>query len=494
MLGQMLLMGPSSAGSVVPWTMRLCGPLWDMTSAAEAGFRLPGSLTWPRNSGCTGRWVQASWRGGGAWAGSFIDRLNGVLVRILISLFELSMGGSHINAIEIGSLIKQRGHDVIIYSPDGPLRERVAELGLDYVPTRAARHRPSVAGVRRLNALVRERQIDLIHAYEWLPTLEAAYGPHLRMGMPVLSTVYSVQVPRFVPRNLPMIVGYPNELDIERGRGRNRVYTVVCPVDTDANAPIADSSAARKRFGLHDDELATVLVSRFSPDLKREGLLSAIAAVGLVDPALNLRLLIVGDGPCREELRDAADAMNALAGREAVTLTGLLVDPREAYAAADIVLGMGTSAQKGMAFAKPVVIQGGRGYWELLTPQSMPKYLHHNFYGLGDGSDGAPRLASIIGELARDRDRWLELGEFGRKQALAVFSNEEAADRVMEICEDVVSRPESPVRRAAEVLRASGFLAGSRVINLGHRAQARLRHPVPYRAGDPRRPPYPLEP
>lgn len=40
-------------------------------------------------------------------------------MRILISLFELSMGGSHINAIEIGSLIKQRGHDVIIYSPDG---------------------------------------------------------------------------------------------------------------------------------------------------------------------------------------------------------------------------------------------------------------------------------------------------------------------------------------------------------------------------------------
>jgi len=51
-------------------------------------------------------------------------------MRILIGLFKLSIGGSHINAIEIGSLIKQRGHDVIVYSPDGPLRERVAELGL----------------------------------------------------------------------------------------------------------------------------------------------------------------------------------------------------------------------------------------------------------------------------------------------------------------------------------------------------------------------------
>ena len=403
-------------------------------------------------------------------------------MRILISLFGLAIGGSHINAIEIGSLIKQRGHDVIVYSPDGPLRERVAELGLEYVPSEAPRGRwPSVAGVRALNALVRERQIDLIHAFESLPTLEAACGPHLWMGTPVLSTVYSIEVPPYMPRDLPMIVGYTKEFDIERGRGRSRVYTVVCPVDTEANAPVGDSSPARKRFGLRDDDLAAVVVGRLYPDLKREGLLSAIAAVGLVDPALNLRLLIVGDGPCREELQDAADAMNVRLGREAVTLTGPLMDPREAYAAADIVLGMGTSAQKGMAFAKPVVIQGERGYWETLTPESMPKYLHHNFYGLGDGSDGAPRLAAIIGELAGDRGRWPELGDFGRKTALAVFSNEAAADRVMEICEDAAVRPESSGRRAAGVLHASSLFAGIRVIDLGRRAGARLRHPMPVR-------------
>ena len=403
-------------------------------------------------------------------------------MRILISLLELSIGGSHINAIEIGSLIKQRGHEVIVYAPDGPLRERVAELGLEYVSAGAARPlRPSVAIVRSLNALVRQRKIDLIHAYEWLPTLEAGYGPYLRMGTPVLSTVYSVEVPPFVPRNLPMIVGYTQELDIERGRDRSRVYTVVCPVDTKANAPVADSGPARKRFGLRDDDLAAVVVSRLSAELKREGLLSAITAVGLADPALNLRLLIVGDGRCREELQDAADAVNARLGLEAVTLTGPLMDPRDAYAAADIVLGMGTSAQKGMAFGKPVVIQGERGYWETLTPESMSQFLHHNFYGLGDGGDGAPRLAAIIGELARDRGRWPELGEFGRKTALAVFSNEAAADRVMEICEDVAAHRDSSGRRVAGVLRAGGMFAAIRVIDLGRQARARLRHPVPVR-------------
>src|SRR5262249_31352428 len=159
-----------------------------------------------------------------------------------------------------------------------------------------------------------------------------------------------------------------------------------------------------------DNELTAVVVSRLAADLKREGLLAAVRAMGLVDPQLRLRLLIVGDGPCRDGLQAAADAMNATLRREAGPLTGQLVDPPDAYAAADLVLGMGTSAQKGMAFGKPVIVQGEQGYWETLTPESLPTYLYQNFYGIGDGGDGAPRLASLITALAKDRSRWTELG------------------------------------------------------------------------------------
>jgi glycosyltransferase involved in cell wall biosynthesis len=398
-------------------------------------------------------------------------------VRILIDLFRLAIGGSQINAIEIGSRLHQRGHEVIVYAPDGELRERIVNLGLEFVSAGPARrrHPPTVAGVHRLTALAREREIDLIHAYEWSPTLEAAYGPHLRLGVPVLSTVYAVEVPRFVPRNLPMIVGYTNEADLERRRGRSAVHVVVCPVDTETNAPVADNGPARRRFGLADDELTAVVVSRLARDLKREGLLAAVAAAGLVDPALNLRLLIVGDGPCRQELQARADEMNARRGREVVTLTGQLLDPHDVYAAADIVLGMGTSAQKGMAFGKPVVVQGEKGYWETLTPATLPTYLRQNFYGIGDGSDGAPRLATILTDLAGDRSRWPELGAFGRETALSVFSNNVATERVMSICEEVAAQRQPSGRRAAGVLRASGWFVGFRAVDLGRRVGTHLR-------------------
>lgn len=398
-------------------------------------------------------------------------------MRILINLFRLAVGGSQINAIEIGSRLSQRGHEVIVYAPDGDLRDRIVDLGLELVPAGAARrgHPPTGTGVCALTALAREREIDLIHAYEWSPTLEAALGPHLRLGVPVLSTVYAVDVPRFVPRNLPMIVGYTDQADLERRRGRSEVHVVVCPVDTEVNTPEADNGPARRRFGFADDELIAVVVSRLSRDLKREGLLAAIAAVGLVDAAVNLRLLIVGDGPCRAELRAAADQTNARVGREAITLTGQLLDPHDAYAAADIVLGMGTSAQKGMAFGKPVVVQGEKGYWETLTPATLPTYLRQNFYGIGDGSDGAPRLARILAQLANDRRSWAELGAFGRATALSVCSNDAAADRVATICADVATRRQPSGRRAAAVLSASGWFAGFRAVELGRGVSGRLR-------------------
>lgn len=399
-------------------------------------------------------------------------------MRILINLFRLAMGGSQINAIEIGAGLSQRGHEVIVYAPDGVLRDRVLDLGLEYVPAPpiGRAHPPTVASVRRLTALARDREVDLIHAYEWSATLGAVYGPHLRLGIPVLSTVYSVGVPRFVPRKVPIIVGYTNEAEVEKRRGRPAVHVVVCPVDTAANAPVTDNGPARRRFGLADDELAAVVVSRLARDLKGEALLAAIAAAALVDPAFNLRLFIVGDGLFRDELQAAADDVNARMGREVVTLTGQLLDPSDAYAAADIVLGMGTSAQKGMAFGKPVVVQGEKGYSEMFTPSTLPTYLRQNFYGIGDGSDAAPRLATLLTDLAKDRSRWPELGAFGRSTALSVFSNDAATERVMAICEQVVSQRNTSGWRAGGLLGASGWFAAFRLVELGRRVGRRLHH------------------
>ncbi|BCW48489.1 glycosyltransferase [Arthrobacter sp. StoSoilB13] len=98
--------------------------------------------------------------------------------------------------------------------------------------------------------------------------------------------------------------------------------------------------------------------------------MSAMDAVAELARLRDVRLVIVGDGPGMSDAMAKASVINDGLGRRVVLLTGELEDPRPAYAAADVVLGMGGSALRGLSFGKPLVVQGERGFWELLTPRN----------------------------------------------------------------------------------------------------------------------------
>jgi hypothetical protein len=103
------------------------------------------------------------------------------------------------------------------------------------------------------------------------------------------------------------------------------------------------------------------------------------------------------------------------------------------YAMADIVLGMGSSALRGMAFAKPLVVQGEQAFWQLLTPESLPKFLDEGWYSRGDGVDGPGKLAAILGPLSRDPERRASLGALGRSVVTERFSLAAAGRKQAEI-------------------------------------------------------------
>src|SRR5690606_4331926 len=101
----------------------------------------------------------------------------------------------------------------------------------------------------------------------------------------------------------------------------------------------------------------------------------------------------------------------------------------------DVVLGMGGSALRGMAFAKPLVVQGERGFWRRCDEQSVSLFLDGGWYGLGDGGDGAARLRAELGPLLAEPARRLQLGRFARKLVEERFSLAHAARVQLEVYE-----------------------------------------------------------
>jgi hypothetical protein len=327
-------------------------------------------------------------------------------LRILIVTHDMTIGGSQRNAVDLACGVRDLGHDVVVSGPDGPLTEVLRERG---VPLRVLDgdlpHRPLVGalpGYRRLLNLTRSISPDLVHSYELTPSLLTFLGAHRIDGTPMTMTINGMSVPDFMPGSVPLQVCSPLIASETRAR-TGSVGVLEIPTDTRDQYPgYPGGQEFRRSLGIAPDELAVVVVSRFAAALKQEGLETAIRAAGRLAGRHRMRLVLVGDGPAMDDLRALADSVNAVLGRDVVLLTGALVDPRPAYAAADIAFGMAGSLLRAMAFGKPCIVQGEHGYVEMLDPATARAFRWRGFYGIGAGGTGEDRLVDLLDRLLGD--------------------------------------------------------------------------------------------
>jgi glycosyltransferase involved in cell wall biosynthesis len=355
-------------------------------------------------------------------------------MRILVYPHAMEIGGSQLNAVQLAGAVRDRGHEVIVLSEPGPLVARVHDMGLEHLEIPLRRRRPSPEVVGRLVRVVEQRKVDVVHGYEWPPVVEAFFGPGLRHRTPVVGTVMSMSVVPFFPRTVPLIVGTQQIREEAVAAGHRRVTLLEPPVDTDADNPAVDGGSFRAEHGIRPDEILVAMICRLVPELKLEGLLAACDAVGeLARAGRRVRLVIVGDGRAREQVAHRAARANALAGRTVVLLTGEIADPRPVYAAADVVVGQGGSALRGMAFGKPLVVVGEDGFSELLTPECVATFFRQGWYGLGPGSagSGVPALRWALERLVISPELRERLGTYGRALVVGRFALNRAA-RVQE--------------------------------------------------------------
>jgi glycosyltransferase involved in cell wall biosynthesis len=356
----------------------------------------------------------------------------------------MEIGGSQSNAVELARGVADLGHEVTLFGPDGPLVSVVADLGLEYVVAPVEQRWPSLRNIAAVRERLRARPVDVLHGYEWGPAIDLAFGPHLSAGIPLVTTVLSMSVPDFLPRHCPLIVGTA-QLAAQHARDFAQIALMEPPIDTVRNAP-RDPAPARRRFGIRPGDVVLTVVGRLVADLEKlQGVLTAIDAVDQLAGARTVRLIVVGDGPGLPDVLNHAGIVNRRHHREVVTVTGSLLDPREAYAAADIVLGMGSSALKGMAFGKPLVVQGAAGFWRLAEPATTAEFLSDGWYGTS--GRGVADLLTALGPVLEDTGRRRDLGAFGRELVLRRFSLAAASRELAAVYAAAIAGP--PGRAAA---------------------------------------------
>jgi glycosyltransferase involved in cell wall biosynthesis len=368
-------------------------------------------------------------------------------MRVLVRVNELGLGGTQLNAIDFAIAARAHGvHSTIVgyretLPPQGPsLLDVASDRGLpieilDEIPFGGLRGR--LQRMQDLRQLADRHNVDLVHAYGAWSARRAYWGPCRFGRRPIVITVYEMYLPSHVYRRPHLIVGTTHMYEVYEPT-RGNVHLISPPVDVNRDAPGVGLDDLPQALVNPTGNLRLVIVTRLDDRMKAHGISLTMRAVQRLNRG-DVDLVIVGGGPAEERLRAEADAANERLGRRAIVMTGPMADPRPAYSSADVMLGMGGSAARSLAFGKPLVAVGEHGWSRRFTPESAREIFRDSFWSEEVIEDGESHLLKELDPLLTSAAERLRLGQFGRRFAEENYGLEAMTDRLVSVYRMAVS-------------------------------------------------------
>jgi len=193
--------------------------------------------------------------------------------------------------------------------------------------------------------------------------------------------------------------------------------------------PIIDPCAIRASFGFEAAAPLVLFAGRLAEQKRVGDLLKALDLLQHVQP--DLRTLIAGDGPLRDQLEESAQAYH-LNGR--VRFLGHRDDLPRLLAAADLIVlpsayeGLPNVVLEAMRFRKPVVATAAPGTTEAVVDGQT---------GLLIPVGNVTLLARAIRDIVRDPVLARRLGEAGRARVEAHFRADTMVAQFAELYENL---------------------------------------------------------
>ena len=350
-------------------------------------------------------------------------------------LHSLSVGGAEVLAARLARRLRRAFRFVFACLDEiGPLGEELRAEGFPVVLLGRK------AGLDwgcplRLSRMLREQQVDVVHAHQYTPFFYALSARLFGAWRPILFTEHGRHQPDY-PRPKRMLA---NRLFLSRrdrvvgvgaavrqalinneGIPGRRVGVLYNGIDVDAFAAAADRSAARRELGVGPGEFVLLQVARL--DYLKDHATAVRTLARVLTQAPQARLALVGDGP----ERPAVEAhVRELGLGDKVRLFGTRADVARLLHGADTFLltstseGIPLTVIEAMAAGLPVVATDVGGMREVVA---------HGTTGLLAAAKDDTALAGHVLRLASDGDLRLRMGEAGHIRAKQYFDEPRMAD------------------------------------------------------------------
>lgn len=305
-------------------------------------------------------------------------------MKILFYVAKLTLGGCQINAINLGKALTDNGHKVIFTAPYGPLVERILKNSMTFVPLSSKRTvGPSFKIAHRIAELVSSHSVDVIQAFDPTPLMEA-YASQIWHKKPVYGLITAQNTPNF---NLPQHqeIALVNQDTIERykqkwGWNPDNLRLLVARLDCDFYQPeLAQVEEVFRGIPIKPDAPIISLVSRIDSDKWPTIELFLSAAHYWKknrEQDLPANFLIVGGGKLFSELQRHIQSLGL---DDQVFAIGEKMDIPAIMNASNVVVGMASTCQQGLACGRPVIVVGQKDFSELIEPTNFDYLAGYHF-------------------------------------------------------------------------------------------------------------------
>ncbi len=302
-------------------------------------------------------------------------------IRIAFFAPLLGTGGTQRHLQQVLSLLDPQRFETHVYTlkPGGEVEDELRSTG---VPLTSLGLGTSLGAPRSIAAIVgtaralRRAHVDVVHGYQWRPSLVGALIGRLARVPLVLASKRSLtgddtrarHAWRRIARGVDTLIVNAEALRIEgEALGmRCRWQLLQNGVDTERFRLAPAGPDTRAAMGLDPTRPVVGTVGRLESRKGHEQFLVAGRELLKLANGVHPQLLIVGDGPLRDDLTRQARELGI---GDSVHFTGGVADVRPPLAAMDVFVlpsraeGMSNALLEAMAAARPVVVTavGGNG-------------------------------------------------------------------------------------------------------------------------------------
>ena len=364
-----------------------------------------------------------------------------------------SWGGTELHILNLSEQLRLRGYDVTVACRPGRwVEERATAMGLPTVPIRVMRQ-GDWQDYGRLRAFLLEKKPDVVHVHWSLDMVVPGFAAKFA-GVPVRVLSRHMPYPfknrfgtalysRVLFTRIVTVSDSVRQTLLRCGVADGKIEVIHHGTDVEAFAQTTqDRRDVRAALDIPEDSVAVGIVGRIAPEKGHAVLLDALQKVHDRYP---VTLVIVGNGPDEELIRDRAAAMGLT---DRVLFTGFRDDVNNVINALDVVAVPSTwnepcsaVVQQGMALSKPVIGTRAGGTPEMVVDDET------GFLVPPSDSDA---LADALARLAGDAFLRKRLGAAGKERVEELFSLRVMTDKI----EALYQREYENARGAAALRRA----------------------------------------